>query len=216
MSLISRLQPMQYEYRTDIYQPQEQGDDSEPTLMRFPQGQQFGFLAQDLEKVLPNAVMTRKDGYKAVNYQNLVPVMVQGMQEQEKALSEEKAKVAELETKVDALVHALEEIKAQLAADKTAGETGSTKTTGAYLEQNTPNPFNENTVLKYFVPENMAGARILIRSEQGALEILRFDITHKGYGNVIISGNTLTTGTYTCELYIGDKMVDYKRMLLVK
>jgi hypothetical protein len=45
----------------------------------FPEGRQIGFIAQEVEKVLPELVSTDKNGYKSVAYQNLVPVLVEAV-----------------------------------------------------------------------------------------------------------------------------------------
>lgn len=45
------------------------------------ENRQIGLLAQDVEKVFPEAVNTAEDGYKAVNYQALVAPIVEGVKE---------------------------------------------------------------------------------------------------------------------------------------
>lgn len=47
----------------------------------FDSKKQIGFLAQDLEKVYPAVVNTRTDGYKTVNYDLLVPALVESIKE---------------------------------------------------------------------------------------------------------------------------------------
>ena len=71
--------------------------------------QKIGLLAQDLEKVFPELVSESK-GIKSVNYQGLVPVLINAikdqdvlMKEQEKILSEQKSEL----DKLKALVHNL-------------------------------------------------------------------------------------------------------------
>jgi hypothetical protein len=51
----------------------------------FPQQRQYGFLAQDVERVLPEAVNTGNDGYKSVNYTVLIPLLTESI----KALQKE-------------------------------------------------------------------------------------------------------------------------------
>ena len=41
----------------------------------------IGLLAQDVEKVFPEVVTTRADGYKAVDYSRLVPVLIEAIKE---------------------------------------------------------------------------------------------------------------------------------------
>lgn len=221
-SILKKLHPVSYEYRDDIYFKQPEGSNSKPVRMNFAKGNQIGFLAQELEEVMPYAVANRTDGFKAVNYNHFFGLLVQGYQEQDKAIEEDKKKIADLETSLaemkeqnKLLVDAIAEIKAKL--NITDLNTGGDKmpTNKAYLEQNSPNPFSENTVIKYFIPETVTNAKIIIRSEQ-AIEVLSFSLNHKGYGNIIISANTLTTGSYTCELYVENRLVDTKKMLLVK
>ncbi len=41
----------------------------------------IGLIAQDVEKVFPQAVILREDGYKAVDYTKLVPVLIEAIKE---------------------------------------------------------------------------------------------------------------------------------------
>lgn len=47
---------------------------------------QYGLIAQEVEKVLPNIVNTDNEGYKSVNYNELVPLLLQAIQEQNKRI----------------------------------------------------------------------------------------------------------------------------------
>jgi hypothetical protein len=40
------------------------------------EGHDVGVIAQENEKVLPNAVTTRDSGYKAVNYEKIIPLLI--------------------------------------------------------------------------------------------------------------------------------------------
>ncbi len=54
---------------------------------RVPTGQNkleeltLGFLAQEVEEVLPEVTTTREDGYKAVRYEKLVPLLIEAIKE---------------------------------------------------------------------------------------------------------------------------------------
>ena len=37
--------------------------------------------AQEVEEVLPHAVITREDGYKAVDYEKVVPLLIEAIKE---------------------------------------------------------------------------------------------------------------------------------------
>ncbi|WP_165903787.1 tail fiber domain-containing protein [Hymenobacter gummosus] len=59
-----------------------------------PQGEQLGFLAQELEQVYPELVSTGPDGLKAVNYAQLTPVLVEALKEQQRQIEQLRAEVA--------------------------------------------------------------------------------------------------------------------------
>ncbi|MGB0807175.1 MAG: tail fiber domain-containing protein, partial [Salibacteraceae bacterium] len=58
---------------------------------------QIGFLAQELIKVFPEMVDTPEDGYMAVNYGMLIPVLLEAIKEQQALILELQEKVAKLE-----------------------------------------------------------------------------------------------------------------------
>jgi hypothetical protein len=55
-------------------------------------GTDIGVIAQEIEKVLPQAVIDRESGYKAVNYEKIIPLLIE-------AIKELSLKVKELENK---------------------------------------------------------------------------------------------------------------------
>ncbi len=62
----------------------------------FDDRQQIGFIAQEVETVLPQLVSTGADGYKGVDYTKLIPVMVEAIKEQQKQIDKLKKIVAQL------------------------------------------------------------------------------------------------------------------------
>lgn len=61
---------------------------------------QIGFIAQEVEKVIPEAVGERPDGYKGVAYGNLVGLLVEAIKEQQEQINELKATVEQLKNGV--------------------------------------------------------------------------------------------------------------------
>jgi hypothetical protein len=49
-------------------------------------GESIGFIAQDLEKVVPEVVFTDNDGFKSVEYGQLVSLGIGSIQEQQKTI----------------------------------------------------------------------------------------------------------------------------------
>ena len=68
--------------------------------MGFDTETQFGFIAQEFEKVIPELVRTDKDGYKSIDYVKLAPVLVEAIKEQQKQIDELKSLVNELSAKL--------------------------------------------------------------------------------------------------------------------
>lgn len=44
-------------------------------------GKDYGVIAQEVEAVLPEIVTTRDNGYKAVNYEKLIPLLIEAIKE---------------------------------------------------------------------------------------------------------------------------------------
>src|SRR5262245_56903398 len=57
----------------------------------FSEGKQIGFIAQEVEKVLPELVSTDSNGYKSVAYANVVPVLVEAIKAQQKQREADRA-----------------------------------------------------------------------------------------------------------------------------
>ena len=53
----------------------------------------LGVIAQDVQKVIPEIVKERKDGYLAVQYDQLVPVLIEAVKDQQKQIDELRRKI---------------------------------------------------------------------------------------------------------------------------
>ena len=84
----------------------------------------------------------------------------------------------------------------------------------AFLKQNVPNPVNNNTVISYYIPDNAGYAQIKITDAKGRL-VKTFNAS-KGEGQINIKSSELPAGAYNYTLYIGNKTVDTKQMVLVR
>jgi hypothetical protein len=57
------------------------------------EGHDVGVIAQEVEEVMPEVVTTREDGYKAVKYEKMVPLLIEAIKEQQKQIDELKSKL---------------------------------------------------------------------------------------------------------------------------
>jgi len=55
-------------------------------------GKDYGVIAQEIEKVLPELVTTKENGYKAVKYDKLVSLLIEGIKELSSEIRELKEK----------------------------------------------------------------------------------------------------------------------------
>jgi hypothetical protein len=56
-------------------------------------GKDYGVIAQEIEDILPELVETRENGYKAVKYDKIVSLLIEGIKELSKEVSELKQKI---------------------------------------------------------------------------------------------------------------------------
>ncbi len=52
----------------------------------FSNDKQVGFIAQDMEKIYPQVVLTDAEGYKSIDYSKLTPILVESIKEQQKTI----------------------------------------------------------------------------------------------------------------------------------
>ena len=83
------------------------------------------------------------------------------------------------------------------------------------LFQNMPNPFTDNTVIKYIIPQDAQKANLLIYNMSGK-QIEQFTLSQKGEGSVTLAGSQLEAGMYLYSLIVDGNVIDVKRMILTK
>jgi hypothetical protein len=85
LDVVQQLRPVSYEKRADLQ--------SNDYSMK-----QMGFIAQELESVLPNSVQTDKsaDAIKSVDYISIIPVLTKALQEQQQTINKQQAEIDEL------------------------------------------------------------------------------------------------------------------------
>ncbi|MBQ0068263.1 MAG: tail fiber domain-containing protein [Bacteroidales bacterium] len=159
----------------------------------------YGFVAQEVNKVMPELVRTDADGYMYVDYISLVPMLCQ-------AINELKAKIVELTGN--------ETGPKKAPAFTGANELQSDMLTPA-LYQNTPNPFTSETQIRYDLPETVQQAVLYVYDMQGK-QIKSITVEERGSSSVSIQGSELPAGMYIYALIADGKEIASKRMILTK
>jgi Chaperone of endosialidase len=83
---VAGLQPVHFYWRADEFPDQHFGD-----------SQAYGLIAQDVERVLPELVVTHEDGYKAVDYSKLPLLAIQAIKELKSDNDDLRKRVSELD-----------------------------------------------------------------------------------------------------------------------
>lgn len=88
MEDIMKIRPVSYQLK--------EGNDSRLYL---------GFIAQEIEKIIPELVSNTQDsnGYKAVDYIKLIPVLVKGLQDQEEKIKDQQKQIEALKQKIEGI-----------------------------------------------------------------------------------------------------------------
>ncbi len=169
-------------------------DEESPIL----KNKHYGLVAQELKEIYPDLVVESQDGYLAINYLEIIPLLIRSVQELKAELDATKGD--------DALVQ-----KAQ-ARNTDVTNIDAVVTT---LYQNTPNPFTESTLIQCDVAEAVVNADLYIYDMNGK-QIDTYPITERGATSVTIEGHSLEAGMYLYALIADGQVIDTKRMILTK
>ena len=156
----------------------------------------YGVIAQELQKIYPDLVIEGEDGYLGVNYVELVPLLIQSVQE--------------LSAKLD------EAQKSNARRDDGTTEIADLENVlNTELFQNTPNPFTEVTTIACSVAESIKTAVLYVYDMNGK-QIAEYPVDGRGNTSIIIEGSSLDAGMYLYSLIADGKIIDTKRMILTK
>ena len=176
------------------------GEKPEPDILieQFYDKNHFALDADRLEEAFPDLVYVREDGTKAINYMEMIPLLVQSINE------------------LNAKIEVLEGQASEETAKKTRSATdiqGSLKSQNK-LYQNTPNPFKEQTVIRFSLADDVQNAAICIFDMTGKT-IKKLPIS-SGMESVSIGGYELGEGMFLYSLVVNGQEIDTKRMIISK
>ena len=161
----------------------------------------YGLLAQDLQRVYPDLVHEGQDGSLGINYVELVPILIRSIQELKAELDYVKGNSSRMEARSVSL------------EDETTDVLSSTIHRNV-LYQNTPNPFKEQTVIRFKLADNVQNASICIFDMTGKM-LKKLPIS-SDMESVSIGGYELGEGMFLYSMIINGQMIDTKRMVISK
>lgn len=157
-----------------------------------------GLDAEQLAKIYPELVEKDKNGNYWINYIELIPLLVKGINELSSELAELKGASTRMATKESTSI------------EETTAEVDIVR-----MDQNTPNPFSESTVIKLNIPQNTTAANILIYDLNGK-QIEKVAIDVRGETNVTVYASNLESGMYIYSLILDGKVAVTRKMIVEK
>jgi hypothetical protein len=187
---IAKLNGYTYGYRTDEFNDRN-----------FDNNKHIGFIAQELKEVFPELV-TEKAGYYAVDYQGMVPVLLEAIKEQQAQMNAQQKQIDELKAgQTTAMRITPPSIPVSLSDNNSI-----------VLNQNVPNPFAESTTITYNITSDFGKAQIIFSTDEGKV-IKTVDITAKGPGSLTVFADDLSHGIYTYTLVVDGKTISSYKMI---
>jgi hypothetical protein len=151
-----------------------------------------------------------------IDYTKVVPVLAEAIKE----LSLQVDSLKQLVNKKN--TNSLKSAPTQNISNPKSGESLSAtqdiaqpESRAAILYQNSPNPFNQSTEIKYYLPLDTKQAMLYIYNMQGN-PIKSISVHNTGNSSIVINGNELNPGMYLYTLIADGKEVDTKRMILTE
>ena len=170
----------------------------------------FGLIAQELQNVYPELVYKKSNGYLAVNYTELIPVLVQS--------------IKELKAEVDVLKSAATKATRSSLVPEGGVSDGKNETAGlqdaeiaemASMDQNMPNPFTEKTDIAIYLPESVKSATLYIYDLSGK-QLEQHPVMGRGETVMTIHADKMNAGMYVYSLIADGKVVTTRKMIVVK
>ncbi len=187
---------------------------------------QIGLFAQEVERVIPSAVrlihhpatvdsigniITAAYDVKGLNYLELIPVLVSAI----KSLDSTNKS---LQNQINTITAAQTGARSAAASPSNAVAKGTEvhlSDLEIVLNQNSPNPFAEQTIISYIIPDNVKDANIVFYTLGGTV-LKNIRINERGQGQMTVYAENLSAGMYTYSLIADGNIVATKKMICEK
>ena len=195
LSTILRLRPVTYKWKEQNEEPvmMTSALSGDSTTVSYGPAEdthtQIGFIAQEVEEVLPEAVQTNDSGDKLVNYIALIPMLVQSVQE------------------LQATVEAQAQIIAALTTDKMTSTNIDSKNK---ILSCSPNPATSYVDIMLQLDSEIKNVMVTIASISGNRELQT--VVDPLQSNVTIDVSSIPNGLHIVSLYVDGILADSSRL----
>ncbi|MCF0073151.1 tail fiber domain-containing protein [Dyadobacter sp. CY261] len=172
-----------------------------------------GIIAQEMQKIAPYTIGTfihqdslgNKTEYLDYDANAVTYILINSVKEQQQVIEEKDAQIRDLAER-------LERIERQLSSPSFFHNTHDNGEQPA-LEQNAPNGFENQTSIKYYIPQSAKEAVINIYNASG-VKMKSLTIANRGEGELVISAENMASGVHVYDLIVDGKSVGGKKMLV--
>ncbi|MBC8173190.1 MAG: tail fiber domain-containing protein [Chitinophagales bacterium] len=183
-----------------------------------------GFIAQEVEAIAAetgydfsgvDAPKNETDMY-GLRYAEFVVPIVKAIQEQQIVIENKDEQMKDLQLQINTQQKQIDELYTLLNAQNPAVEKTSDEIYnihGASLEDNIPNPFINETKIRFTIPATFTSAQIIINDISGRI-VKTFQINNAGSGEVAVYADELMSGTYQYTLWIDGQKRITKKMVI--
>lgn len=226
MDVINQLNPVSFDF-----------DNSIKPRLNLQQGKQYGLIAQEVETILPEMVgsttlpaeydslgneIDASFDFKTLDYEKFVPILIAGMKEQQNNLNTKDSLINNLESRLTYLESCIRNANICEEGNRAINQNPATETNyrsveltnnnSIILDQNSPNPFAENTIINYNIPTDVVEAKLMFYDLNGRI-IKELIIEERGESKLTVYGTNLKTGVYTYSLIADGELIATKKMV---
>lgn len=199
LGTILSLRPVSYNWKTTAQSSDSTAEASASySISMGPQGdtnKQYGFIAQEVEEVFPDAVKTTEGGEKLINYTALIPVLVQSVQELQAQVNRQNSVIENLSSRLD-------------------NELAKSADNGDRIISCTPNPTLGEITFAYSLSPHASSARIMITDLAGT-QVSTVDCPADAT-SVTTDLSSLVNGLYLSSLIVDNNVKDTKQIVVSK
>jgi len=210
LDIVNNLEPVEYEYNGKC--GTTDGD------------YQIGVLAQDLKEVAPFMInevthqvvdinewgektIISEEDILTINASSLKWILVNAVKQQQVIIDDQKKEIENIQAQLTFLQEQMDKILEQNSSSIDLSDNDV-----SFLGQNTPNPFNDFTVIDYKIPTNAQNARIEFFNTEGKA-LKSYTIDNFGEGQIDVNSTDLPNGVYSYRLVVDNMVVDSKKMV---
>ncbi|MDR2684658.1 MAG: tail fiber domain-containing protein [Prevotellaceae bacterium] len=205
LNSVLSLNPVKYNLKQQYFTAGNSAEDAQQHELysensQMYKKQHYGLIAQELQQLYPDLVYSDSLGYLGIDYIGIIPLLIQSIKE------------------LNAKIEHLENTNAQAAPMQVSANMAAAQeiiNRNAELFQNTPNPFNENSEIAFYLPQSVKSAMLCVYDMNGK-QLSQNIITERGDAKFVINGKSYAAGMYLYSLIVDNQVIDTKRMILTK